>query len=124
MDDRTAGAELRAPTTRGRAPEGQRLPVLVRIDLDGGLVTPVIRGRLTGTDQQALPPLAVRARTLFPEPDVTVDLHQAHDAEPAAVNLLRGSLDDVQPVTGPVRIAAPVRPGERRPQGFRAGGTP
>ena len=124
MDDMTAGAGLRAPIAPRGASDGHRLSVLVRIDLDGRHMTLVVTGLLTGTNQQALAPLAVRARALFPESDVIVDLHQAHEAEPEAVDLLRWSLDDVQPVTGPVRIAAPVRPGERRPEGFRAGGTP
>lgn len=124
MEDMTAGAGLRAPTAPRRAPGGHRLSVLVRIDLDGRHVALVVTGLLTGTNQQALAPLAVRARALFPESDVTVDLHQAHEAEPDAVDLLRWSLDEVQPVTGPVQITAPVRPREQRPEGFRAGGTP
>ncbi|MFE7629623.1 hypothetical protein [Kocuria sp. NPDC057446] len=98
--------------------------MLVRIDLDGRHVTLVVTGLLTGTNQQALAPLAVRARALFPESDVAVDLHQAHEAEPEAVDLLRWSLDDVQPVTGPVRITAPARPRVVRSERSRAGGTP
>ncbi|MFF0988444.1 hypothetical protein [Kocuria nitroreducens] len=125
MDDiMTARAGQRAPTAPGGAPGGHKLSVLVRIDLDGRHVSLVVTGLLTGTNQQALAPLAVRARALFPEADVTVDLHQAPEAEPSAVDLLRWSLDDVQPVTGPVRITAPARSRDQQSEGFRAGGTP
>lgn len=124
MSDMTAGAGLRAPTAPRTSPGGHKLSVLVQIDLDGRHVTLVVTGLLTGTNQQALAPLAVRARALFPESDVTVNLHQAHEAEPAAVDLLRWSLDDVQPVTGPVRITAPARSPDQRPEDSRAGGTP
>ncbi|MFF0904052.1 UNVERIFIED_CONTAM: hypothetical protein RF653_10295 [Kocuria sp. CPCC 205316] len=124
MTDMTTGAELRAPTARGRAPGGDRLSVLVRIDLDGRHVTLVVTGPLTGTSQKALAPLAVRARALFPGSDLTVDLHEALEAEPAAVDLLRWSLDEVQPVTGPVRITALVPSRDQQPVGFPAGGTP
>ncbi|GAA1774745.1 hypothetical protein GCM10009767_35970 [Kocuria aegyptia] len=98
--------------------------MLVRIDLEGRHVTLVVTGVLTGTNQQALAPLVLRARALFPEADITVDLNQAHDAEPEAVDLLHWSLDAVQPVTGPVRITAPVPPRDQRPVGRRGGGTP
>lgn len=124
MSDMTAAAGLSAPTAPGRAAGGPKLSVLVRIDLDGRHVALAVTGLLTGTNQQALAPLAVRARALFPESDLTVDLHQAQEAEPAAVELLRWSLEDVHPVTGPVRITAPARSREHQPQDIRPGGAP
>jgi hypothetical protein len=124
MTDMTTGAELRAPAARGRAPGRDRLSVLVRIDRNGRHVSLVVTGPLTGTSQKALAPLAVRARTLFPESDLTVDLYEAPEAEPAAVDLLRWSLDEVRPVTGPVRITAPGPSRDRQPVGFPVGGTP
>lgn len=114
MSDMTAGAGLSAPTAPGGPSGAPKLSVLVRIDLDGQHVALAVTGLLTGTNQQALAPLAVRARALFPDSDLTVDLLQAHEAEPAAVELLRWSLEEVQPVTGPVQITAPARPREHR----------
>lgn len=109
MDDCTVHAGLRTPSAPERSRGAPKLSVLVRIDLDGRHVALVVTGVLTGTNQQALVPLATRARALFPGSDLTVELHQAHEAEPAAVDLLRWSLEDARPVTGPVRIVVPGR---------------
>lgn len=93
-----------------------KLSVLVRIDLDGKRVALVVTGSLTDGNQQALAPLVVRARTLFPESELSVELHEARPAETQAVDLLRRSLEDARPATGPVRIAVPdAPPGDRSP---------
>lgn len=82
-----------------------RLSVVVQVDVDGRHVVLAVMGTLTSHNQQALPPLVARARTLFPEAGLTVDLEQARAAEPAALDLLARSLRDGHP--GTVRITAP-----------------
>lgn len=68
----------------------------------------------------------LRARTLFPDAKVSVDLHEAHLAQTEAVDLLRRSLEAAQPTTGPVRIAVPDAPAGGRPPGHhhRPGAAP
>ncbi|MFI7481756.1 hypothetical protein ACH9EU_04985 [Kocuria sp. M1R5S2] len=94
-----------------------KLSVLVRIDLDGKHVALVVTGHLTGSNQQAVAPLVLRTRRMFPESEVSVDLQQAHAEDPEAVDLLRWSLEDARPDTGPVRITSPARHPGHRPSG-------
>jgi hypothetical protein len=93
-----------------------KLSVTVQVDLDGRHVSLAVTGTLTETNQQALTPLVERARTLFPAAALTVDLHQAHLPQPAAIELLARRLRHGSPGNGSsrhhaVRIAAPARPG-------------
>ena len=93
-----------------------KLSVLVQIDLDGRRVTLVVTGSLTEANQHVLVPLVARARSTFPEAEVTVDLHGTQPAESSAIDILRWSLEAVQPATGPVQITAPLLPHRDRPE--------
>jgi hypothetical protein len=70
-----------------------KLSVLVRVDLDGRRLRLVVTGALTVANQQGLHPVIARARTLTPAAEVRLDLSACGTAEPAAVELLRGWID-------------------------------
>jgi hypothetical protein len=93
-----------------------KLSVLVQIDLDGRQVTLAVTGSLTAANQQVLVPLVARALIAFPEAEVTVDLHGTQEAESSAIDILRWSLEAVQPATGPVRVTAPLLADGDRPE--------
>lgn len=56
--------------------------VLVRIDRTGNTVTLVVTGEPTAIDQQELVRMSERARDLFPETTVTVDLSSVRASSP------------------------------------------
>lgn len=70
-----------------------KLSVLVRVDLDGRHLCLVVTGALTSADQQGLHPVIRRARTLTPAAEVALDLRACTPLEPAAVELLRGGIE-------------------------------
>ncbi|MEX5294702.1 hypothetical protein QYM41_05395 [Kocuria sp. CPCC 205268] len=82
------------------------LSVVVRIERDTGCVHLVVTGDLTERNHRTLPPLVGRARALFPEASVVVDLTGAQHVEPEGLDLLRWSLDqDLGPESaGPVHV--------------------
>ena len=86
-----------------------RLSVLVQIDLNGHAVALVVTGDITLTNQKALPPLVARARTVFPEATITLDLSAGHLVEPLAVELLERHLTHPAPGGPPVVLRSPVR---------------
>jgi len=87
-----------------------RLSVLVQIDLNGRSVRLVVTGDVTLTNQKALPPLVARARTVFPEATITLDLSASHLVEPLAVELLERHLTHPALIGHPVLISPPVPP--------------
>jgi hypothetical protein len=56
--------------------------VLVRIDRTGNTVTLAVTGELTAADEPELTRMTERARTLFPDATVTVDLSSARTSSP------------------------------------------
>ncbi|GAA1760815.1 hypothetical protein [Kocuria aegyptia] len=84
-----------------------KLSVTVQIDLDGKNVRIMATGCLTEANQQALPPLIARARTLTPGIRVTVDLSGAEHVEAAGADLLRWAIDHEGPQHGSVELVLP-----------------
>lgn len=86
-----------------------KISVLVQIDLHSAYIRLVVTGCLTVDSQQALCPLIRRARTLIPPVAVTVDLTGATHLEAAAVDRLRGDLNQEKALdgTGPVHLVVP-----------------
>lgn len=95
-------------TTWKDPPVHPRLSVLVQIDLNGRTVTLLVTGDVTLTNQKALPPLVARARTVFPEATITLDLSAGHLVEPLALELLERHLTHPALSGPPVLISPPA----------------
>ncbi|MEX5298480.1 hypothetical protein RCG67_06845 [Kocuria sp. CPCC 205292] len=82
------------------------LSVVVQIELDTRCVRLVVTGDLTEHNHRALTPLVGRARALFPDAAVAVDLTGAQHVDPEGLDLLRWSLEQgpVPEPGGSVRI--------------------
>lgn len=112
LSDMPAGRTRSRPQPPRKPGPQDKLSIVVQIDVDCQHVILGVTGVVTEANQQALVPLVHRARILFPEATVTVDLRRAGADGPGAVELLRWGLEDV-PAGGPsVLITVPEHFGD------------
>jgi hypothetical protein len=97
-----------------------KLPVLVRVDIDGRHLRLIVTGALTRDNQQGLGPVIHRARTLTPAAKVFLDLRTSTSLEPASVELLRAGIEqqcrDRPGGTVELVLPEPAAPTDQRPR--------
>lgn len=95
-------------------PVNHKLRVLVRVDVDPGLVTLEVTGCLTQSDFPSLLHIMRRAGRLGAGTDVLVDLHGSSHLDPEILLQLR-SIADGGVSAGPGGVARDVTAGEEQP---------
>lgn len=73
------------------------LSVIVRADVGEGKVHLVVEGCVTDQSQTSLHAIIRRARQLDPQAPVVLDLQGTRHCEASAVDLLRRTIDDLDP---------------------------
>lgn len=83
------------------------LSVIVRADVGEDEIRLAVEGCVTDQSQTALHSIIRRARQLDPEAPVVLDLQQTQHCEASAVDLLRMTIDDLDPFHRTVQILLP-----------------
>lgn len=83
------------------------LSVIVRADVGADEIRIAVEGCVTDQSQSALHSILRRARQLDPEAPVVLDLQQTQHCETSAVDLLRTTIDDIDPFHRRVWILPP-----------------